>query len=47
VRGGPTCHCFAVNGNESSPEVFGVAGILEAYYKSLITVQLSGKGARI
>lgn len=28
---GQTSHCFALNGNPSSPDVAGVQGILQAY----------------
>lgn len=41
VKGGPTEHCFAVNG-KNDPEVCEVKGILEAYYKSLSVVELHG-----
>lgn len=35
-------HCFALNGDEVHPEVAGVQGILNTYYRSLQLVQLSG-----
>ncbi|CAM9116727.1 unnamed protein product, partial [Phaeothamnion confervicola] len=38
----PALHCFAVNGREDDPEVTGIAGVLETYYRSLHTVTLSG-----
>lgn len=41
-RGQPADHCFPLNGNEQNPEVHGVHGILDTYYQSLKTVQLSG-----
>lgn len=39
--GGPVEHCFHVN-NQMDPEVPGVKGILDVYYKSLSTVELTG-----
>eukprot|EP01129_Flabellula_baltica_P002827 TRINITY_DN1272_c0_g1_i1.p1 TRINITY_DN1272_c0_g1~~TRINITY_DN1272_c0_g1_i1.p1 ORF type:complete len:755 (-),score=168.13 TRINITY_DN1272_c0_g1_i1:67-2331(-) len=35
-------HCFALNGNESDPEVYEIQGILQAYYQSLNSVSLYG-----
>lgn len=35
-------HCFALNGDEAHPEVAGVQGILNTYYRSLQLIQLSG-----
>jgi hypothetical protein len=35
-------HCFALNGDEVHPEVAGVQGILNTYYRSLQLIQLSG-----
>ncbi len=35
-------HCFALNGNPSSPVVSGVQGMLDAYEKALLNVGLSG-----
>ena len=35
-------HCFALNGNAFAPEVEGVDGVIEAYYKSLENVELYG-----
>lgn len=34
--------CFALNGNDENPEVVGVAGIFEAYKKTLENIELSG-----
>ncbi|CAN0354343.1 unnamed protein product [Pylaiella littoralis] len=42
VRGAPTNHCFAVNGNEEDAEVEGIAGVLATYRESLTRVRLSG-----
>lgn len=39
----PICnHCFAINGNESNPEVPGVAGIMNAYHAILPALRFSG-----
>eukprot|EP00027_Filamoeba_sp_ATCC50430_P000378 CAMPEP_0168556542 /NCGR_PEP_ID=MMETSP0413-20121227/8939_1 /TAXON_ID=136452 /ORGANISM="Filamoeba nolandi, Strain NC-AS-23-1" /LENGTH=553 /DNA_ID=CAMNT_0008587497 /DNA_START=38 /DNA_END=1699 /DNA_ORIENTATION=+ len=35
-------HCFALNGNPSNPEVFGVQGILDVYHKAITECQLYG-----
>ena len=35
-------HCFAVNGNESNPEVPGVAGVMDIYHSTLSSLQFSG-----
>lgn len=40
-------HEFFLNGNPQNPFCEGVAGILQAYYHSLNTVQLYGKYAQI
>ena len=40
--GNPANHCFPLNNNEIHPEVDGVHGILDTYYKSVRNVQLSG-----
>jgi copine 5/8/9 len=40
--GQPANHCFALNFNESNPNVEGVYGILNTYYESLRKVQMSG-----
>jgi hypothetical protein len=37
-----TSHCFALNGNDSNPEVYGVQGILDAYLNTLRQVRLHG-----
>jgi hypothetical protein len=39
---GTVSHCFPLNGSPGSPEVAGVAGILQAYRHTLSTVRLSG-----
>ncbi|KAJ3088594.1 Copine-8 [Quaeritorhiza haematococci] len=39
---GVVSHKFALNMNESAPEVFGVNGIMEAYTASFSTIQLFG-----
>jgi prephenate dehydratase len=38
----PVSHCFAVNGNESNPEVSGIEGILQAYAQCIRSVTLAG-----
>ena len=35
-------HCFALNFNETNPEVPGVAGVMDVYHSVLTRVQLSG-----
>ena len=35
-------HCFPLNGNPSNPEVAGIPGMLDAYFKTLSQVQLYG-----
>jgi len=35
-------HCFPLNGNPNNPEVYGIQGILDIYYRSLNTVTLYG-----
>eukprot|EP00743_Colponemidia_sp_Colp-15_P004344 GILK01004686.1.p1 GENE.GILK01004686.1~~GILK01004686.1.p1 ORF type:complete len:580 (-),score=66.12 GILK01004686.1:161-1879(-) len=37
-----TSHCFPLNLNSSNPEVTGIEGLLNAYYHTVQTVQLSG-----
>jgi len=37
-----TSHCFALNFNESNPEVFGTQGIAQLYRDQLPNVRLSG-----
>ena len=37
-----TEHCFALNGNESNPEVFGVQGIMDLYHQQLVQLRFSG-----
>eukprot|EP00186_Timspurckia_oligopyrenoides_P003444 CAMPEP_0182442586 /NCGR_PEP_ID=MMETSP1172-20130603/1499_1 /TAXON_ID=708627 /ORGANISM="Timspurckia oligopyrenoides, Strain CCMP3278" /LENGTH=647 /DNA_ID=CAMNT_0024637531 /DNA_START=94 /DNA_END=2037 /DNA_ORIENTATION=+ len=41
-RGDEKSHCFAVNGNESNPEVDGIEGIKRAYEIVLPLIKLSG-----
>ncbi|KAA8496500.1 Copine-4 [Porphyridium purpureum] len=35
-------HCFAVNGNDAQPEVFGIHGVLQAYSNIIGQLRLSG-----
>ena len=35
-------HCFALNGNIFDPEVDGLAGVVDAYKKTIKTVGLGG-----
>ena len=35
-------HCFALNNNDSNPEVPGVAGIMDVYHQRLPQLHLSG-----
>ena len=37
-----TEHCFALNNNESNPEVSGVQGIMNLYHSKLLELQFSG-----
>jgi hypothetical protein len=37
-----TSHCFALNGNSFDPEVDGLAGVVDAYKKTIKTVGLGG-----
>lgn len=37
-----TSHCFALNRNESNPDVYGIAGIMDAYHTTLTSVRFSG-----
>jgi copine 5/8/9 len=39
---GEVSHCFPLNGNFQSPEVYGVNGILQAYNYSIKNVRLHG-----
>ncbi|TPX67655.1 hypothetical protein SpCBS45565_g03617 [Spizellomyces sp. 'palustris'] len=39
---GTVSHCFALNGNPKSPEVYGVQGILDAYMLALSNITLYG-----
>nr|XP_033814546.1 copine-8 isoform X3 [Geotrypetes seraphini] len=39
---GRVCHEFALNGNPQNPYCNGIDGVMEAYYRSLKTVQLYG-----
>lgn len=36
-----TSHCFPLNGNSSSPEVYGINGIINAYRESLPKISFS------
>ena len=39
---GYVSHCFPLTGNETAPEVSGVAGIMNIYHETLTHVRLSG-----
>ncbi|KAG9490067.1 hypothetical protein GDO78_005782 [Eleutherodactylus coqui] len=39
---GRVCHEFALNGNPQNPYCHGIDGVMEAYYRSLKSVQLYG-----
>jgi len=35
-------HCFPVNGNPENPEVFGIAGVVETYKRTIASINLNG-----
>jgi len=35
-------HCFPVNGNPGNPEVFGIAGVVETYKRTIASINLNG-----